>query len=158
MITNIFVTLSKMNNISVRSVIVDQNPGVPRLSQVMDTSFIHSSRDTESGRVRDCLEVQFDASRELPPPPPAYDSRNFTLSPETTDCDSADLESELSVPSAGEGSYHSSGPKLHTSMPILEVSLQEGVLQFGQGPSKILINIKFTTLTTKNNLHPSKFK
>ena len=35
--------------------------------------------------------------RELPPPPPAYDSRNFTLSPETTDCDSADLESELSV-------------------------------------------------------------
>ena len=56
-----------------------------------------------------------------PPPPPAYhDSRNFTLSPETTDCDSADLESELSVPSAGEGSYHSSGPR-HTTMPILEV-------------------------------------
>ena len=59
---------------------------------------------------------------DLPPPPPApyHDSRNFTLSPETTDCDSADLESELSVPSAGEGSFHSSGPK-HTSMPILEV-------------------------------------
>lgn len=117
---------SKMSNISVRSVIVDQNPGVPRLSQVMDTSFIHSSRDTDSGRVRDCLEVQFDASRELPPPPPAYDSRNFTLSPETTDCDSADLESELSVPSAGEGSYHSSGPRLHTSMPILEDGLSSG--------------------------------
>ena len=60
---------------------------------------------------------------ELPPPPPApyHDSRNFTLSPETTDCDSADLESELSVPSAGEGSLHSSGPR-HTAMPILEVS------------------------------------
>ena len=59
---------------------------------------------------------------DLPPPPPApyHDSRNFTLSPETTDCDSADLESELSVPSAGEGSYHSSGPR-HTTMPILEV-------------------------------------
>ena len=59
---------------------------------------------------------------DLPPPPPApyHDSRNFTLSPETTDCDSADLESELSVPSAGEGSFHSSGPR-HTSMPILEV-------------------------------------
>ena len=36
-------------------------------------------------------------------------------------CLSADLESELSLPSGGEGSYHSSGPRLHTSMPILEV-------------------------------------
>ena len=44
------------------------------------------------------LKVSFYSCRELPPPPPAYDSRNFTLSPETTDCDSADLESELSVP------------------------------------------------------------
>ena len=51
----------------------------------------------------------------------APESRNFTLSPETTDCDSADLESELSLPSAGDGSYHSSGPRIHTSMPILEV-------------------------------------
>ena len=68
------------------------------------------------------LSLVVDLARDLPPPPPAYhDSRNFTLSPETTDCDSADLESELSVPSAGEGSYHSSGPR-HTSMPILEVS------------------------------------
>jgi len=117
---------SKTTNVSVRSVIVDQNPGVPRLSQVMDTSYVQSSRDIDSGRVRDNLEVQFDASRELPPPPPAYDSRNFTLSPETTDCDSADLESELSVPSAGEGSYHSSGPRLHTSMPILEDGLSSG--------------------------------
>ena len=70
-----------------------------------------------------------DLARDLPPPPPAYhDSRNFTLSPETTDCDSADLESELSVPSAGEGSYHSSGPR-HTSMPILEVSHSEKTTQ-----------------------------
>ena len=45
----------------------------------------------------------------------------FAALPQTTDCDSADLESELSVPSAGEGSYHSSGPR-HTTMPILEVS------------------------------------
>jgi len=105
---------------SVRSVIVDQSQAVPRLSQVLDPpqpSYIHSVD-----------AAQFDASRDLPPPPPAYDSRNFTLSPETTDCDSADLESELSVPSAGdhEGSYHSSGPRLHTSMPILEDGLSSG--------------------------------
>ena len=51
------------------------------------------------------------------------DSRNFTLSPETTDCDSADLESEVSI---NEGSYHSSGPKFHTAMPILEDGLSSG--------------------------------
>jgi hypothetical protein len=53
----------------------------------------------------------------------AIDSRNFTLSPETTDCDSADLESEVSL---NEGSYHSSGPKFHTAMPILEDGLSSG--------------------------------
>ena len=51
------------------------------------------------------------------------ESRNFTLSPETTDCDSADLESEVSL---NEGSYHSSGPKFHTAMPILEDGLSSG--------------------------------
>lgn len=51
------------------------------------------------------------------------DSRNFTLSPETTDCDSADLESEVSI---NDGSYHSSGPKIHTSMPVLEDGLSSG--------------------------------
>ena len=51
------------------------------------------------------------------------DSRNFTLSPETTDCDSAELESEVSI---NEGSYHSSGPKFHTAMPILEDGLSSG--------------------------------
>ena len=50
-------------------------------------------------------------------------SRNFTLSPETTDCDSADLESEVSV---GEGSFQSSGPRMHTAMPILEDGLSSG--------------------------------
>jgi hypothetical protein len=50
-------------------------------------------------------------------------SGNFTLSPETTDCDSADLESEVSL---NEGSYHSSGPKFHTAMPILEDGLSSG--------------------------------
>ena len=50
-------------------------------------------------------------------------SRNFTLSPETTDCDSADLESEVSM---NEGSYHSSGPRMHTSMPVLEDGLSSG--------------------------------
>ena len=50
-------------------------------------------------------------------------SRNFTLSPETTDCDSADLESEVSM---NEGSFHSSGPRVHTAMPILEDGLSSG--------------------------------
>jgi hypothetical protein len=54
---------------------------------------------------------------------PTLDSRNFTLSPETTDCDSADLESEMSV---NEGSFHSSGPKIHTAMPVLEDGLSSG--------------------------------
>merc|ERR1719357_1373984 len=53
----------------------------------------------------------------------SLDSRNFTLSPETTDCDSADLESEVSI---NEGSYHSSGPRMHTAMPILEDGLSSG--------------------------------
>ena len=51
-------------------------------------------------------------------------SRNYTLSPETTDCDSADLESEVN--SVNEGSFHSSGPKMHTAMPILEDGLSSG--------------------------------
>ena len=55
--------------------------------------------------------------------PLPQDSRNFTLSPETTDCDSADLESEMSV---NEGSFHSSGPKMHTAMPVLEDGLSSG--------------------------------
>ena len=50
-------------------------------------------------------------------------SRNFTLSPETTDCDSADLESEVSM---NEGSFHSSGPRMHTAMPVLEDGLSSG--------------------------------
>ena len=50
-------------------------------------------------------------------------SKNFTLSPETTDCDSADLESEVSM---NEGSFHSSGPKMHTAMPVLEDGLSSG--------------------------------
>jgi hypothetical protein len=50
-------------------------------------------------------------------------SRNFTLSPETTDCDSGDLESELS---GNEGSYHSSGPRALTAMPVLEDGLSSG--------------------------------
>ena len=61
-------------------------------------------------------------SNSLAPSGP-LDSRNFTLSPETTDCDSADLESEVSI---NEGSYHSSGPKFHTAMPILEDGLSSG--------------------------------
>ena len=51
-------------------------------------------------------------------------SRNYTLSPETTDCDSADLESEVSV---NEGSFHSSsGPRMQTAMPVLEDGLSSG--------------------------------
>jgi hypothetical protein len=50
-------------------------------------------------------------------------ANDFTLSPEMTDCDSADLESEMSI---NEGSYHSSGPRMHTSMPVLEDGLSSG--------------------------------
>ncbi|XP_040578839.1 uncharacterized protein [Lepeophtheirus salmonis] len=48
-------------------------------------------------------------------------SRNFTLSPETTDCDSADLESEVS---ANEGSINSSAARIH--LPVLEDGLSSG--------------------------------
>lgn len=48
-------------------------------------------------------------------------TRNFTLSPETTECDSNDVESEVSF----EGSLNSSG-RLPSSMPILEDGLSSG--------------------------------
>ncbi|XP_065335655.1 histone-lysine N-methyltransferase SETD1B-like isoform X3 [Cloeon dipterum] len=52
-------------------------------------------------------------------------SRNFTLSPETTDCDSNDIESEVSL--ENEGSMHSSGGgRLYGSMPVLEDGLSSG--------------------------------
>jgi len=116
----------------------DTPPSLPcngtKHSSLKSSSLSSSLRSVETGRVggiprterQSSVETQYDSGRELPPPP-AYDcSRNFTLSPETTDCDSADLESELSVPSGGEGSYHSSGPRIHTSMPILEDGLSSG--------------------------------
>ncbi|KAG1713915.1 hypothetical protein GQR58_001984 [Nymphon striatum] len=54
-------------------------------------------------------------------------SRNFTLSPETTDCDSNDLESELSVDMNETCSLeHSSNSRLYNSMPILEDGLSSG--------------------------------
>lgn len=117
----------------------DTPPSLPcngtKHSSLKSSSLSSSLRSVETGRVgpgvprterQSSVETQYDSGRDLPPPP-AYDcSRNFTLSPETTDCDSADLESELSVPSGGEGSYHSSGPRIHTSMPILEDGLSSG--------------------------------
>lgn len=68
-------------------------------------------------------EAKVTAARQQPQPLNDLDSRNFTLSPETTDCDSADLESEMSV---NDGSFHSSGPKMHTAMPVLEDGLSSG--------------------------------
>lgn len=50
------------------------------------------------------------------------DARKFTLSPETTDCDSNEIESELSM----EGSLHSSS-KMASCMPILEDGLSSGI-------------------------------
>jgi hypothetical protein len=52
----------------------------------------------------------------------AEDSRNFTLSPDLTDCDSNEIESEISL----EGSLLSNS-KVVTSMPILEDGLSSGV-------------------------------
>ncbi|KAG8177691.1 hypothetical protein JTE90_020254 [Oedothorax gibbosus] len=48
-------------------------------------------------------------------------TRNFTLSPETTDCDSNDVESVVSL----EGSMNSGG-RLLSSMPVLEDGLSSG--------------------------------
>ena len=48
-------------------------------------------------------------------------TRNFTLSPETTDCDSNDVESVVSL----EGSMNSGG-RLMSSMPVLEDGLSSG--------------------------------
>lgn len=48
-------------------------------------------------------------------------TRNFTLSPETTDCDSNDVESVVSL----EGSLNSGG-RLMSSMPVLEDGLSSG--------------------------------
>jgi hypothetical protein len=50
------------------------------------------------------------------------DSRNFTLSPDITDCDSNEIESEISL----SGSLLSNS-KVVTSMPILEDGLSSGV-------------------------------
>ncbi|XP_059490395.1 protein lin-10-like isoform X3 [Neocloeon triangulifer] len=58
-------------------------------------------------------------------------SRNFTLSPETTDCDSNDIESEVSL--ENEGSMHSSGGgRLYGSMPVLEDGLSSGHASDGE--------------------------
>lgn len=47
------------------------------------------------------------------------------MSPETTDCDSNDIESEVSL--ENEGSMHSSGGgRLYGSMPVLEDGLSSG--------------------------------
>ena len=94
----------------------------PQSRYIMEQSSQRSrqkdSRETQA-RENPGTRDKFELIRENPEK--MSESRNFTLSPETTDCDSADLESELSLPSGGEGSYHSSGPRMHTSMPILEV-------------------------------------
>ncbi|XP_043238144.1 histone-lysine N-methyltransferase 2D-like [Amphibalanus amphitrite] len=60
------------------------------------------------------------SSVERAPPAAAEPSRNFTLSPETTECDSGEVESELS-----EGSLPSSG-RLCPAMPVLEDGLSDG--------------------------------
>lgn len=49
-------------------------------------------------------------------------TRNFTLSPETTDCDSNDVESVVSL----EGSLNSGGRLVSSSMPVLEDGLSSG--------------------------------
>lgn len=56
-------------------------------------------------------------------------SRNFTLSPETTDCDSNDVESEVSF--ENEDSLNSSG-HAYGSMPVLEDGLSSGQASDGE--------------------------
>ncbi|XP_069988082.1 uncharacterized protein [Penaeus vannamei] len=52
-------------------------------------------------------------------------SRNFTLSPETTSCDSGDVESDYSGVDP-EGSIHSSSRGICSAMPVLEDGLSSG--------------------------------
>lgn len=52
-------------------------------------------------------------------------SRNFTLSPETTSCDSGDVESDYSGVDP-EGSVHSSSRGICSAMPVLEDGLSSG--------------------------------
>lgn len=52
-------------------------------------------------------------------------SRNFTLSPETTSCDSGDVESDYSGVDP-EGSVHSSSRGICPAMPVLEDGLSSG--------------------------------
>lgn len=56
-------------------------------------------------------------------------SRNFTLSPETTECDSNDVESEVSIDN--EGSLNS-GSRQYSSMPVLEDGLSSGHCSEGE--------------------------
>lgn len=115
------ITSSQSRDHLSRGILTDTFPPPSRVINVDPTSIISRIGTAE-------ISVESGYDMLPPPPPPAYhDSRNFTLSPETTDCDSADLESELSVPSAGEGSYHSSGPR-HTTMPILEVGISWNIV------------------------------
>ena len=83
--------------------------------------------------------------------PGSLDSRNFTLSPETTDCDSADLESEVSI---NEGSYHSSGPRMHTAMPILEDGLSSG--HASDMEDDVIYSRSATLLKLQNRLQKSR--
>ena len=91
----------------------------PEASRVQRSSNHFSTATPASRHTAKDLTVASAASANVCLP----GSRNFTLSPETTDCDSAEIESEVSV---NEGSFHSSGPRMQTSMPVLEDGLSSG--------------------------------
>ena len=119
------------NTLAVASLMVAKGPhvGVSPLDQplVNFTSVVGGHhKDENNGDLAEMVVTRNANNQQLQPPitrPNDLESRNFTLSPETTDCDSADLESEMSV---NEGSFHSSGPKMHTAMPVLEDGLSSG--------------------------------
>ena len=111
--------LKSFTHLNTSNVSENRNVGVVTIN-TSNASFLSGTLGSEKDN--NIVHSMSMMSHALAPSGP-IDSRNFTLSPETTDCDSADLESEVSI---NEGSYHSSGPKFHTAMPILEDGLSSG--------------------------------
>ena len=101
-------------------------------------------------------------------------SRNFTLSPETTDCDSncGDLDSELSLieneigpssgllGSSGDIAIPSESLRLYSSMPVLEDGLSSGHASDtdNNNPTVMLMKRQITEIEREINQNVNKSK
>ncbi|KAL7641729.1 UNVERIFIED_CONTAM: hypothetical protein RMT77_007603 [Armadillidium vulgare] len=117
-----------MNTLEVVEVEVENNEFLSRPNNLPIESI---SQEVQSRVLPGFSDIQEDVSSLPPPLEVDFNehleigvSRNFTLSPETTSCDSLDVESEFSVGDA-EGSIPSSG-KIVNTMPVLEDGLSSG--------------------------------